>query len=188
MSWLPPLATRATSSRRRAATAQDVNARLTPQAAVLTIAQRRAPTVQGMLTRAVRPGNESRLSAAEATMSSLSTCQVFKPPPKPLFAWTVTRHSHPSPPVALIAASRPDDWVEAQGFTCQYIETQGCDCAGCSCPLDGVPGNCPATCHGNTCDEVLEAYPGEYTCSFLENNLGCDCGNCACEDSIGEPD
>lgn len=37
---------------------------------------------------------------------------------------------------------------------------------------------CASTCRGYSCDEILKDYP--LTCSFLEQNLGCDCSGCTC--------
>ena len=63
------------------------------------------------------------------------------------------------------------------GFSCAEIETWGCDCSGCSCPLDSASeGACAPTCNGYTCDEASEA---GYYCSELEN-YGCDCSGCSC--------
>ena len=60
------------------------------------------------------------------------------------------------------------------GFSCAALETTyGCDCSGCSCPLDSA---CAPTCNGYTCDEASEA---GYYCSELEN-YGCDCSGCSC--------
>merc|ERR1712054_600126 len=39
--------------------------------------------------------------------------------------------------------------------------------------------DCPATCHGHTCDHWIEEV--SYTCDSLESNYDCDCGGCACK-------
>ena len=41
-----------------------------------------------------------------------------------------------------------DDWFAiSPGYTCEYLETQGCDCRGCEC------GGCESQeCYGQSCD------------------------------------
>ena len=46
--------------------------------------------------------------------------------------------------------------------------------------LDPAAGACPATCEGSyTCDEYLNSSPDQ-TCSYLEDNFGCNCAGCDC--------
>ena len=87
-----------------------------------------------------------------------------------------------------------DYWTQAAngGWTCYENEHDfGCDCSGCACIVEATTpsptnvGNlCPATCvGGDTCDEVMLASPGLFTCPMLEGFLfGCDCQGCECGD------
>ena len=55
-------------------------------------------------------------------------------------------HAEPRPPPPLFPT---DDWATGAGYSCAFIESQaGCDCSGCTCPLDG----CDATCFGYDCE------------------------------------
>merc|ERR1711998_478830 len=48
-----------------------------------------------------------------------------------------------------------------------------------------TPGGCPNTCSGYTCDEWYD-YNGN-TCSYEEQNFGCDCGGCQCKGDSPSP-
>lgn len=87
----------------------------------------------------------------------------------------------PCPPTCFEATC--DDWATDYGTTCSYLEdTYTCDCEGCNCQHDADTtvqttfSPCPATCYGNTCEE-LRVSTGQ-TYEYMETNLGCNCAGC----------
>ena len=81
-----------------------------------------------------------------------------------------------------------DQWANG-GYSCALVESQGgCDCTGCTCPLDSLDSlDCPATCFGYNCDYWKTNNP-EYTCEVLASQHECDCSGCStCADNDSTP-